>query len=31
MVTAGSDAKTLIDTINKNLKSPVLIDCGTDH
>jgi hypothetical protein len=31
LVTAGSDAKALIDTINTNLKSPVLIDCGTDH
>jgi hypothetical protein len=28
LVTAGSDAKALLDTINKNLKTPVMIDCG---
>jgi hypothetical protein len=28
IVTAGSDAKTLLDTMNKKLKTPVLIDCG---
>jgi hypothetical protein len=28
LVTADSDAKALLDTINKNLKTPVMIDCG---
>jgi len=28
LVTAGSDAKTLLETMNQNLKTPVLIDCG---
>ena len=28
LVTAGSDAKVLLDKMVKNLKSPVLIDCG---
>src|SRR5262249_19875407 len=28
LVTAGSDAKALLDKMDKNLKTPVLIDCG---
>jgi hypothetical protein len=30
LVTAGADAKALLDKMDKNLKSPVLIDCGND-
>jgi hypothetical protein len=30
LVTAGADAKALLDKMDKKLKTPVLIDCGTD-
>jgi hypothetical protein len=28
LVTAGTNAKTLLEKMDKNLKTPVLIDCG---
>ncbi|HJZ73885.1 MAG TPA: hypothetical protein VKE51_19235 [Vicinamibacterales bacterium] len=31
LVTAGSDAKVLLDKLDKNLKTPTLIDCGHDE